>query len=106
MVKKISYSALIILITFVGCKKNPDISGTYKKIKGNYRYDTIVIEKKSNEEFTISAFDHEIKKLMTMGKFENKILNFGWVSNIIFNDDYKQFYINTDKESIFIKSSN
>jgi hypothetical protein len=106
MAKKISCVILFILIIFVECKKNPEISGTYKKIKGNYRYDTIVIEKKTQDEYSISAFDHEIKKLMTMGKIDNKTLDFGWVSSIIFNDDYKQFYINTDKESIFMKTSN
>ena len=97
---------LIYILLNINCSKTPDVSGKYQKIDGDYRYDSIVIEKAEKDEYTITAFDKDKKKISATSKLEGKTMGFGWLSSLIFKNDYKEFVLHVGNGSTFRRIDN
>jgi len=85
-----------MIALFTGCARTPDINGTYKKSYGDYRYDTIEIQKVENDKgeelFQITTMQDGKKMLSTKSPLQNKkILQLWLIGPIEFSEDYKSF---------------
>jgi hypothetical protein len=102
----------IFLLGFLnaGCGKNADVSGTYKKVSGDYRYDTIIIQKSDNRqrqnEFWISTYQDGKIKFKTKSILEDKRLDLGFIAPMKFDDDYKNLLLELRQGSTFEKQIN
>jgi hypothetical protein len=105
MKKIVSLILLTAIATLISCKKSVDISGKYKRTKGDYRYDVIIFEKAGGNKYHITGYTHEVRKFRTTGELKDNKIEMGWMSRLTFKEDFNQFYLHSGKGSIYVKDS-
>lgn len=105
MKKKVFILFFLTVTTLISCKRSIDISGKYRKVKGDYRYDLIVFEKAEGEKYTITGYSGKSKKFTTTGELKNREIEMGWMSRLTFKEDFNQFYLHSGKGSVYAKEN-
>ena len=100
-----TYKTIMLSLFFIGCiscSASKDIGGTYKKISGDYRYDTFVIEKNDGNKYSITVLNDGEKKLSATSEFDKGTLKLGWLATLTFKNG-DEFILNLAKPSVFKK---
>ena len=103
MKKTLGILILISLVISMRCSRTTDLSGTYKKALGDYRYDTIVLKKVGENKYSITIMHEGEKKLSAISALEERTLTVGWLSTITVKDDNSQLRLNVGKGTVFTK---
>ncbi len=97
---------LLSLFSFALCSSNGDISGTYKRIKGDYRYDVIIIKKIKDNKYSITAMEKNVKKLTSTSTLKGNTLELGWLTTLKFESNLKEFILDVGNKPVYKKVEN
>lgn len=94
---------LVALFSFAFCSSNKDISGTYKRVEGNYRYDLIIIKKLQDNKYSITVIEKNVKKLTATSTLKGKTIALGWLANLKFKSNFKEFVLDVGNKPTYRK---
>lgn len=94
---------LVALFSFSLCSSDKDISGTYKRVNGDYRYDSIIIKKLQNNKYSITAMEKNVKKLTATSTLKGKTIALGWLANLKFKSNFKEFVLDVGNSPTYKK---
>jgi hypothetical protein len=97
---------LVALFSFALCSSNRDISGTYKIVKGNYRYDSIIIQKVKDDKYSITAMEKDVKKLTSTSTLNGNTIALGWLATLKFKSNFKEFVLDVGNKPVYRKVEN
>jgi hypothetical protein len=103
MKRIIKIIVLVSLFAFALCSSNEDISGTYKRVKGNYRYDLIIIKKVKDNKYSITAMENNVKKLTSTSTLKGKTIALGWLTTLKFKSSFKEFALDVESNPTYKK---
>jgi hypothetical protein len=97
---------LVVLFSLASCSSNRDISGTYQMVKGDYRYDVIIIKKIKDNKYSITALEKNVKKLTSTSTLKGKTIELGWLATLTFKSNYKEFVLDVGNNPVYRKVEN